>query len=112
MMIETKERMLEMNDCGEEYKLEQVRFILGSDFDRDLKDISFKGFNCTTLLQLKIFATKFGQCLSYGVLPRGLSGRSNFISGSRDLVRHSICGVRNRAGGGILGVDHRILGSH
>ena len=34
MMIETKERMLEMNDCGEEYKLEQVRFILGSDFDR------------------------------------------------------------------------------
>ena len=35
MMIETKERMLEMNDCGEEYMLEQVRFILGSDFDRD-----------------------------------------------------------------------------
>ena len=34
-MDEAKERMLEMNDCGEEYKLEQVRFILGSDFDRD-----------------------------------------------------------------------------
>ena len=38
MMIETKEQMLEMDDCGEEYKIEQVRFILGSDIDRDLKD--------------------------------------------------------------------------
>ena len=42
MMIETKERMLEMNDCGEEYKLEQVRFILGSDFDRDHNHTSSK----------------------------------------------------------------------
>ena len=38
MMIETKEQMLEMDDCGEEDKIEQVRFILGSDIDRDLKD--------------------------------------------------------------------------
>ena len=43
MMIETKERMLEMNDCGEEYKLEQVRFILGSYFDRDYGNTSSKG---------------------------------------------------------------------
>ena len=49
--------MLEMNDCGEEYKLEQVLFILGSDLDRDLKDISFnfQRFQLYNVASLKNF---------------------------------------------------------